>query len=380
MESKSKSGAGAAAEKGHRPFLLVMLFFALYLAYIILKPFLHTLILAVVLASLSQPLQDRLVRAYRGRSNAAAFTVILAVVFLIALPFFFFVTQLVDQGVESINQVTEWIRAGNLEKMAEHPFFLKMTAWANHQLDFLDLSTVSFKEPLLQFSKNFGQFLISRVAGLLGDMATLVTHFFIMLFVTFYVVRDGREMVHAVKYLSPLREEQEDRILLKVKMVTRSVFLGSFATALCQGIVGGVGLSIVGIPGLFWGSTMAFASLIPLVGTALVWMPAVGYLLFLGKWKSALFLAAWCVVFVGSIDNFLRPFFMRGQSDMSPFYILLAIIGGVQYFGLVGILYGPLILAFAMVMLYIYQIEYRDLLEQEHPPVPSVSASAETEK
>jgi predicted PurR-regulated permease PerM len=115
---------------------------------------------------------------------------------------------------------------------------------------------------------------------------------------------------------------------------------------------------------------MAFTSFIPVVGTALVWVPAVGYLLLLGKIKSAIFLATWCAVLVGSIDNFLRPFFMRGQADMSTFYIFLAILGGVQFFGLAGIIYGPLILGFARVMLYIYQIEYRDFLEERPPAGP----------
>jgi predicted PurR-regulated permease PerM len=109
-----------------------------------------------------------------------------------------------------------------------------------------------------------------------------------------------------------------------------------------------------------------FSSLIPIVGTSLVWVPAVIYLVLLAKWKAALFLAIWSVVLLGSIDNFLRPFLMKGEGRMSPFYIFLAIIGGVQYFGLLGILYGPLILSFAMIMLYMYGAEYReDLLAEE---------------
>lgn len=107
---------------------------------------------------------------------------------------------------------------------------------------------------------------------------------------------------------------------------------------------------------------MGFASLIPVVGTALVWGPAAIYLALLGKWGSFFLLIAWSVLLVGSIDNFLRPFLMRGESKMSPFYIFLAILGGVQYFGLAGILYGPLILSFATIMFYIYGVEYHDEL------------------
>jgi len=184
-----------------------------------------------------------------------------------------------------------------------------------------------------------------------------------MIFVIFYLVRDGEEMVEKGRYFSPLRRDQEDRILNGVRLVARSVLLGSFLTAVLQGLVGSIGLAVVGIPALFWGTMIGFSSLIPVIGTAIIWVPVVVYLLIMGYVKSAVFFSLWSVIIVGSIDNFIRPFLMKGQANMSPFYIFLSIVGGVQYFGLVGILYGPLILSFAMIMLYIYGVEYQhDLL------------------
>jgi predicted PurR-regulated permease PerM len=145
----------------------------------------------------------------------------------------------------------------------------------------------------------------------------------------------------------------------RIRAVARSVLLGNLLTGLCQGLVGGIGLALVGLPGLFWGAVMVVASLIPIVGTALVWVPAAGYLLLAGRWKSALFLVGWSVLLVGSIDNFVRPFLMGGAGGLSPFFVFLAIMGGLQYFGLAGVLYGPLVLAFAAVVLFIYKEEFR---------------------
>lgn len=111
---------------------------------------------------------------------------------------------------------------------------------------------------------------------------------------------------------------------------------------------------------------MALASLIPVLGTGLVWVPSVGYLLLVGEWKMAIFLALWCGIFVVGIDTVLRPIFMREASRVSTFYIFLAILGGVYTFGMLGIFYGPLILSFVMVMLHIYIEEYaEDLKESE---------------
>jgi predicted PurR-regulated permease PerM len=141
--------------------------------------------------------------------------------------------------------------------------------------------------------------------------------------------------------------------------------LANVATAAAQGIVGGIGLWISGIPALFWGTMMAFTSLIPAVGTAIVWLPAVCYLFILGSWGKGIFLAAWSAVVVGSIDNFLRPFLMKGEGAISSIYLFFAILGGIQLFGIVGVLYGPLILGVAAILLYLYKLEYSELLTEE---------------
>ena len=206
---------------------------------------------------------------------------------------------------------------------------------------------------------NASRFLLSHGAGVLSNLTGLLLHFGILLFLLFFLLRDGKDMLNHLKNFSPLGNHQEDRILQRIRDVARSVLLGSFLTALCQGLAGGVGLALCGIPGLFWGTVMAFASLVPVIGTALIWLPAVGWLVLMGSWKAAIFLAAWSILVVGSIDNFLRPFLMGGKSGLSPFSVFLAVMGGVQLFGLAGILYGPLIIGFAAVMLSIYEEEYR---------------------
>jgi predicted PurR-regulated permease PerM len=352
----------APGDKSYRPFLVVVLLFSLYLTYNILRPFTHTIIFAIILASMFYPLHIWLVRLCRGRRNPAGLLSILVITFVIVLPLLVFSTALISQAVHSINLVNDWIRAGNLEILMQDSRISTYTAWLQQRAPFVDLQKLDIQGNILQFSKNFGQFLLSQGANFLGDMLGVVSRFFIMMFIIFFLLRDGSQMVDKIKYLAPLREDQEDRIIERIRAVARSALLGSFLVALGQGVSGGIGLSIVGIPGFFWGAMMGFTSLIPLIGTALIWVPAVIYLALLAKWKSMLFLILWSVLVVGSFDNFLRPYLMKGQAGMSPFYIFLAIIGGVQYFGLPGIVYGPLILTFAMVMLYIYQIEYRDLL------------------
>ncbi len=369
----SRAPAGFESQrKGYRPFLLIVLFLSLYLTYLILQPFLDILVLAIVLASLFYPAQIYLRRLYRGRETLAALTVVFIITFVIVIPVFLFTTSLISQGLDSLNRVNEWLRAGNIPKVVEDPRFASYLNWVQERFPAFDLNKLDIPRNLLDLSKNVGQFLLSKGATILGNVAHLVTRFFIMIFIIFFLVRDGKDMVEKGRYFSPLRKDQEDRLLDGVRVVARSVLLGSFMTSLLQGLVGGIGLSLVGIPGLFWGTVMGFSSLIPVVGTALIWIPSVIYLLILGKTSSAIFLALWCMLLVGSIDNFLRPFFMGGEAKMSPFWIFLAILGGVQYFGLTGILYGPLILSFAMIMLYIYGVEYQEELGAQDKHMPDL--------
>lgn len=345
--------------KGYRTSLLVILFFSFYLAYLILFPFIDTLILAIVLASLFTPLQIYLEKRLRGRKNLAALLIVLIITFVIAIPVFFFASTLVTQGVDTVNKVNEWLKHGNLQQLIQDPRINEYIDKLQERFPFLELDKTNISNDLLVLSRSIGQFLLGKVATILGNVAQLVAHFFILVFIAFYLVRDGRDMVSSVRYYSPLRAEQEDRILDGVRVVSKSVLLGTFLTALCQGLVEGIALGILGFPGLFWGTMTALASLIPIVGVHLIWVPIALYLVLLGNMKAAIFLAIWSIILTGSIDNFLRPFLMKGKSKMSPFYIFLAIMGGVQYFGLKGILYGPLILSFAMIMLFIYGVEYR---------------------
>jgi predicted PurR-regulated permease PerM len=366
MEENGNQEVRNPAARGYRPFLLVMLFLSLYLSYTILRPFFDAIVFAIVLASLFHPLHNLLIHRYRVRKTLAALVIVFIITFVIAIPVFLLLSSLVGQGIQSINQTNDWIRAGNLQKLTQDPRVLVALDWLQDRLPWVDINKFDIQGTLLNISKTVGQFVISKGALILQNLATLVIHFFIMIFIIFYLVRDGRDMIVHIRRLSPLREDQEDRILDGIRLVARSVLLGFFLTALTQGAVGALGLALVGIPPVFWGSVMAFASLIPIFGTALVWVPAVIYLLLLGSFSAAMFLAAWCIVLVGSIDNFLKPILMRSGMQMSTFYVFLSILGGVQVFGLSGILYGPLILSLAMIMLYIYGVEFGgDLLSAE---------------
>ena len=162
----------------------------------------------------------------------------------------------------------------------------------------------------------------------------------------------------------PLSTSEEEALFAEVKSVSKSALLGSLATAATQGVVGGFGLWLAGFPGVFWGAVMAFTSLIPLVGTALIWVPAALFLFVTGEWGWGLFLVFWGVVVVGSIDNFLRPLLMQGAS-MNTVMVFFSLIGGLQVFGLMGLIYGPLIFSVTLVLFKLYENAFSEFLDSQ---------------
>lgn len=350
--------------------LLALLLFGLWLAYSIFSPFLHTFVLAMVLAAIFKPLQDRLVeRLGRGRP-VAALMVLLVVVFCVALPTVAFLGGLATQGVQSVAKFNRWLSEANFSDLLHQSPLQSALDWGQAHFPGLVLSEAEIQANILSLSRRTGQALLSFGTQFLGNAVYFLFHFLIMLFILFFLLKDGREWLETVRRLTPLHRHQEDAIIDSLRKVSRAVLVGGLMVALLQGLVGGVGLILAGIPGLFWGTMMGFASLIPLVGTGLIWAPAVVWLLLQGSWGASLFLFLWCGLGVTSIDTFLRPYFMRGASGVSTLFIFLAVIGGLQTFGALGILYGPLILSFAMAMINIYSEEYREQLTREKECLP----------
>lgn len=356
---------------------LLLLFFSLYLFYLILSPFFDTIILAMVLAALATPLYHRLEPRLGGRRNMAALLTVLFVIVCILLPILLFLTGLVGQGIQTVGRITAWVKTtdviGLLKEKELHPYLV----WLDQQLPFVDLEKIDYQAFAVNISQTVGQFLLRLGTNFLGNLAWLLFHFLIMTVALFYMVRDGRAIIIRLKYLLPMREDQTQAIISSLRQISRAVLLGGLSVALAQGVVGGVGLALVGIPGLFWGTMMGFTSLVPVFGTGLIWLPATAYLMLNGSWGSAIFLLAWCVLLVTNIDTFLRPYLMRDAAGVSIFYIFLAVLGGIKFFGPIGLIYGPIIMTLVVAMLKIYTVDYRDALAPRAVEEPAPGAGVD---
>jgi len=351
-------------------FLLGILAVSLYFAFRVLEPFVDVILVAVILASLLHPVYIRITRWLNGRETLAALCTTFLVTLLILVPLVLFTTALVSQAANSTTAVQAWLKGKNLDAWLSTETLAPYIHWLKERLPWLaiDPASIDIRGTLLEISKNIGQFTIDFGTKIVGNFLGGILHLLLLLFVLFFFLREGETMLKRLKYLSPLREAQEDRILGRLRDVAHSVVMGSLLVAVCQGVAGGIGLAIAGIPALFWGAMMGFTSLVPVVGTLLIWGPAAIYLFIIGDWKWGLFIIGWGIIIVSNIDSVLRPLLMRGHAHMSTFWVFLSIIGGIKYFGPLGILYGPMTLALAMVLLGIYADEYKEILMEKEEP------------
>jgi predicted PurR-regulated permease PerM len=352
--------------------LLVMLAGALYLAFKIIRPFLDPILIAAILAPIVHPIFRWLRGRLRGKASPAALVTCLLVVVIILGPLSLLVVGVVNQGAESVQAIQRWVKDGNLEKLTASPKLDSFRAFAAKAMPLVDPERLDLKKVVLTVSGRLGNLVASKAGALLSSTGGLLASTVLMLFILFFFVRDGDTLLTGLRALSPLRTDQEEMLLKQFRVVSRSSLLGILGTAVAQGTVGGIGLAIVGLPGVFWGSVMAFTSLIPFVGTALVWLPSAAFLLLTDNTGAAIFLVLWSVLLVGSLDNFLRPILMKGGSEMSTLWMLFAVLGGLQLFGMPGLVYGPIVFGLCQVLLRLYQSEFGEYLTRQAPGPPGV--------
>jgi len=344
---------------GYRPFQVGLLLFSLGLVFWVLQPFWHLIFLAFIFSFILRPLYGRFLVWTRGRENTAAFLTIFLFVLFVFLPSLLVLSSLVVQGLAISAKVQDFIfklDLTHLHKIWAGKLFVWFKKFGLEQV----LSLSNLQNQLAEIVKKFSLVVASEGGLILSNIVSFFIDVGLFLFILFFCLRDLDRFLAVLKKLSPLPDQQEDKIILSVSKIAKKVIAGTLITAFIQGFIGGIGFWLVGFPGIFWGTIMGFSSLIPVVGTALVWVPGVVYLFWLGKVKMALFLLGWSAILMGLIDNFLRPYLIgKDKETISPFFLFLAIMGGVSCFGLTGLIYGPVIFTFALTMLQLYESEFK---------------------
>jgi len=323
--------------------ILELGFFAVVLAGVILltififKPFWSALALGAVFAIVLYPVYEFILKDVRKHKSIAALLTILVFVIVVFLPLIFF-------GSLIFQEVTELAQSETTTFFGERAQDFKV--YIEGILP-VEVDVQGFTENTLRtIANNLGAFFAGFMQVIFG--------LFIMLIALFFFFHDADEIKKQILYLSPLADKYDERLIEKVKVAINSVVRGALIIAIVQGILTGLGFLVAGIsnPAL-WGGVATITSLIPVLGTPVVILPAVGYLFFIGNIGAGIGLLIWGILVVGLVDNYLRPKLIGRDVKIHPLLILLSVLGGIAFMGSIGFVMGPVILALLFALLEI---------------------------
>jgi predicted PurR-regulated permease PerM len=333
----------------------------LYAAFIILRPFIAAILLGAILVTLTYRVYERLRDRWKGRAALAAVVMLVAVTLLIVLPFTIIGILLVEQA----NTVFQKLQSVDAQQMLHRLDITSRLRWIQHYVPTFDPATLSPERLLLPAVKLIPAWVASHGAAVVGGVAGLALDFALVLLSAYFFYVEGETILQELFVLSPLPPRHDREIASQFKEVIDATFLGQISSTLAQGVATGIGLAIVGVPGaLFWGAVVAIFGLLPMVGAAIVWVPAAIYLYIgasmgeRGYWQP-IFLTLWGLLVVQLIDHIVRPWVMRGKSQLPAIPLLFAVLGGLHAFGFVGLVIGPLVFSLLMTIVGIYKRSFQ---------------------
>lgn len=350
-----------------------MLFVASVLALFawIISPFFNVLVYAGTITVIFYPLY-RWIRGFLPKHHSiAAFLSTLFVMIVVLTPLAFFILYLSQEALNAYQLLSatwlSWdvssLHWNGLNELPVVGGFFNTLAERFGMGDFIYETEVDVVAWIKEVTQGVAGFLVTQSTSILTTVGDTVLGFFILLLTVFFFFRDGEHFLETLRTLSPLPNRYEKEIGSKLQDTTYAIVMGSFVTALIQGIAGGLGFAIAGVHNvIFWATLMAFAALIPYVGPTLIWGPISLFLLLQGDTFWGVFLLLWGMCIVSLVDNVARPMLIGSRTRTHALTTFLAVLGGILVFGIKGIIFGPLILSLTITILHIYQLEYRDML------------------
>ena len=342
------------ASTQNRVLLCLLIFVTVALIWILL-PFYGTIMWAAIIALLFVPLHRWLFARLRGRRTLAALLTLAMVLVIVILPLALITAAMANEATSLYQR----LQSGEVNPANYlHGAYDALPRWITALLDRLGLTDFDTLQRRLTVALSEGTRYIATQAFSLGQNTfEFVASLFITLYLAFFLIRDGEDVARLIRRSVPLASEDKKELAAKFTTVVRATVKGNLLVAAIQGALGGVAFWFLGVSGaLLWGVLMAFLSLLPAVGAALVWVPVALYFFMTGAYWQCIALSAWGVLVIGLVDNLLRPILVGKDTRMPDYVVLITTLGGLAVFGINGFVLGPAIAAMFMAVWHIYGV------------------------
>ena len=346
----------------YRKAVFALIFLILIIiSFLIIKPFITALLTGIVFSYIFYPWYSRINKKIPNKNISSLITSIL-VILIITLPLFFVLNTLSRQAQETYTLSKQKLTSGQFLPPCEavdNPICKTTNYFANK------INDPQIKYHIDTTIKNVTNKIKESILDILLSIPIFILNLFIVLFVMFFLFRDGKILVSKIERILPLKSKYKKHVFKKLNDMAYAVIYGSIIIALIQGTLGGIGFLIFGLPSpLLWGIVMVFASLLPYVGSTIIWFPAALILIFSGYINmetnlviKGILLILYGIFIVGTVDNILKPKIIGSRGGLHPVLVLLGVVGGINFLGFIGIIIGPIILAMLVTFIKIYEEE-----------------------
>ena len=345
-------------DRAGRYFILGALGIALFFAWKIFQSFFSAIAFAAILDIVFYPLFTRLKHAFGGRRALAAGVTVLVVVLVVILPLIGIGILFTKQALDLYLGLSAKAQNGSLDAILQFRDWSAVEGWLAAHAPWLDTQGLNIKGVFLNFLGKIGGFGVAFGTAAASNVLGAVGTFVVVLFSLFFILLDGAAFARWAWAMVPLDARHREIVSRTFLEIVKSAVLGSGLVAIVQGTLGGLAFWIVGLPGVLWGFILAFTSLVPVVGTAIVWAPAGLLLLLQGQAGAGAFILIWGAVVISSADNVVRVLAVRGPVHLHPLLLFFSILGGIKISGLLGVVYGPLVLAMLQTLFGFFREEF----------------------
>jgi len=329
----------------------------------LLLPFFEPICWAIILALFFHPVYARLTHLLRGMSGLAALIMCILIITFIIIPVFVLITSLTSEALRVYAYSLAHIQAGDFTILPDahvHPMLHKAVVQI---LKTFKLYGSDLKNTLMELASNMGEYFLRQGTIVFRNIAAIIFKAALMLVILFYLFTDGKNMLASFKRLLPLSNTTVSSFMKLTTDVLSATLYGNMLTGIIQA---GLGIFIFwaldfSAP-LLWGIVLGLGTFIPMIGTAIVWLPASIYLFFTGDILKGAILLSFSLLIISQIDYFLRPYLISGRTELHNLFLFLGILGGINMFGLLGLILGPMIIALCVSILEIYRM---NLMERE---------------
>jgi len=365
-EKTNSEGFGGNMNEGSSGNMILWFFLALFLLSCFLLgklfwPFMSVIVLAAVMTGVFNPVYLYLrQKASPSIASLATCTIIFVLLFV---PIVFSVGILSTEARELYLMGKGAVLSDRVQNFLQDSTILDRINLVTSKYG-LEFTGDQLKSGISQIGKVVGFFLYNQASAIASNVFNFLIYFFFMLLITYYLFVDGNRLIAFIFDLSPLPREQDEKLLQKFKDIASAILIGNGLGGLIQGILGGIVFYLFDLQSPFlWGVIMALLAFLPIVGIGVVFIPAAIYLFIMGRIGAGIFFIVFYVVLSGSIEYIVKPKLVGKRVQMHTLLVVLSIVGGLQLFGILGIIYGPLVVTGFLTLTDIYHASYQQLVD-----------------